>query len=182
VLERNVTQGTAVTPGTPLFVVSDLGALWALAEVDERHLGALRVSHAASVRVAAFPDQPFPARVAFVGDTVNPRTRRVMVRCAVANPGGLLKPGMFATVDVQTGEPRRAVEVPAGAVQELEGRRVVFVDQGNGLFAVREVGTGATVDGWVEITRGLLDGEPVASAGTFLIKSELLKSTLSDEG
>ena len=88
VLERLVTTGTAVTPGTALYVVSDLTTLWALAEVDETALARVAVNRPAHVRVSAFPDESFAGRVTFVGDTVNPKTRRIVVRCVLPNPDG----------------------------------------------------------------------------------------------
>jgi cobalt-zinc-cadmium efflux system membrane fusion protein len=182
VLERSVTPGTAVTPGMPMFVVSDLAALWALAEIDERHLGAVSVGRAITLRVAAFADEVFAGTIAFVGDTVNPKTRRVVIRCAVPNPGSRLKPGMFATVGVETGVRHRALTVPGGAVQELDGQRVLFVEQQPGTFVVRRVTLGAEREGRVEVTAGLVEGERVVSRGAFLLKSELLKAVTPDEG
>ncbi len=182
VLERMVTPGSAVVPGTPLFVVSDLGALWALAEVDERHLAALSVGRRMTVQVAAYADARFPGTVAFIGDTVDPKTRRVVVRGSVPNPGGRLKPGMFATVQLETGAPRGLVAVPAAAVQDVDGRKVVFVERTAGTFAVRPVTLGREADGWVEVVNGVSAGERVVAAGSFLLKSELLTSAAPDEG
>lgn len=182
VLERLVTTGTAVTAGTPLFVVSDLSVLWVMAEVDEQRLGALAVGRAVAVRVAAYPDERFPATITFVGDTVNPKTRRVVVRCTLPNAAGRLKPGMFATVVVDTGVPHRIIAVPAAALQELDGARIVFVEQADGAFLVRRVTVGAEQDGWVEITGGVGAGDRIVTAGSFLLKGELLKSAAPDEG
>lgn len=182
VLERNVTPGSAVTPGSPLFVVSDLNALWALAEIDERQLGAITVGRAMTVQVAAYPEARFPGTVAFVGDTVDPKTRRVVVRCNVPNPAGRLKPGMFATVELETSQPRSIVAVPATAVQDVEGRKVVFVERTPNTFVLRPVTLGREVDGWVEVVNGIAAGERVAGSGSFLLKSELLKSTTPSEG
>jgi cobalt-zinc-cadmium efflux system membrane fusion protein len=182
VLERMVTPGSAVVPGAPLFVVSDLGALWALAEVDERHLAALSVGRPMTVQVAAYADERFPGTVAFIGDTVDSKTRRVVVRCSVPNPGGRLKPGMFATVRLETSAPRRLVAVPAAAVQDVDGRKVVFVERTASTFAVRPVTLGQEADAWVEVLTGVAAGERVVAAGSFLLKSELLKSATPDEG
>lgn len=182
VLERTVTPGTAVTTGTPMFVVSDLGALWALAEVDERHLGALAVGRAVRVEVSAFPDEPFAGTIAFIGDTVNEKTRRVVVRCLLPNPDGRLRPGMFANVRLATGAPREITAVRPGAVQEVEGRRIVFVETRPGTYAVRTVTVGAEADGWIEVTSGLQAGEKVVTTGSFLLKSRLLEAAMADEG
>lgn len=182
VLERLVTAGTAVTPGTPLFVVSDLSHLWALAEIDETRLSRVAVGRPVDVRVSAFPDVAFQGTIAFVGDTVNPRTRRVTVRCILPNPDGRLKPEMFATIALGTTEPRLVVVVPATAIQEYEGSPVVFVQDAPQTFRVRKVVTGPETEGLVEVRQGLKAGETIAATGAFLLKSELLKASAPDEG
>lgn len=181
VLERLVTEGTAVTAGAPLFVVSDLSTLWALAEVNETALPLLRVGSPVTVRVAAYPGESFPGTIVFVGDTLDPTTRRVTVRCSVPNPEGRLKPNMFATITFETRTPRQTVTVPADAVQDLHGTSVVFVTTDGGTFTSRPVTTGPETDGRVEISSGLAAGERLAVAGSFLLKSELLKSAAPEE-
>ena len=181
VLERLVTEGTAVTAGAPLFVVSDLSTLWALAEVNETALPLLRVGSPVTVRVAAYPGESFPATIVFVGDTLDPTTRRVTVRCRVPNPEGRLKPNMFANITFETHTPREAVTVPADAVQDLRGTPVVFVTTDGATFTGRPVSTGPETDGRVEIVTGLTAGERLAVAGSFLLKSELLKSTAPED-
>jgi membrane fusion protein, heavy metal efflux system len=179
ILERLVTAGTAVTPGMPLFVISDLSSLWALAEVDETSLSQVSAGRPVEVRVSAYPDEPFPGTIAFVGDTINPKTRRVMVRCQVPNASGRLKPEMYATVALGESGPRPIVAVPSQAVHEIEGRTVVFVQAGD-RFTRRDVRVGSDVNGLIEIRSGLKAGERVAAAGSFLLKSELLKQTMPE--
>jgi len=177
VLERFVTPGTTVTTGTPLYVVSDLSALWALVEIDESLLSHVHVGQPMQVRVAAYPGETFAGTVALVGDTVNPKTRRVTVRCAMTNADGRLKPQMYATAIIREGEPSQVVVVPAGAIQTIDGRSGIFVAETGGRFRPRVVDTGAAMDGMVEIRSGLRAGEPIAVAGSFVLKSELLKSS-----
>lgn len=181
VLERLVTEGTAVTIGTPLFLVSDLASLWVVAEIDETELGRVTVDRPVSVRVAAYPDETFDGTITYIGETVNPRTRRVTVRSSVPNPDGRLKPAMYATAALGEGDPREVLQVPSEAIQEIDGQSVVFVKDAPMRFRPRVVELGPEVDGWVEVRTGVADGEAVVSAGAFLIKSELLKATI-DEG
>lgn len=175
VLERLVTAGTAVTPGTPLYVVSDTSSLWVLAEIDEAALGRVRVGAAVQVAVSAYPTETFPAAVTLIGDTINPETRRVVVRAQVANRDGRLKPGMFARVQLEGSGAVPMVHVPVDAVQDIGERRVVFVPEGGG-YAPRDVETGSERDGRVEIRRGLTAGDRVVTRGAFLLKSQLLAS------
>jgi len=181
VLEKHVTTGTSATPGTPLFVVSDLTALWAMAEVDETRIPLVAAGRPAKVFVAAWPGRAFDAKVTFVGDTVNPKTRRVTVRCQVPNPGGLLKPEMYARVSLGGSEPRPMVVVPEAAIQEMDGRPHVFVAGAGGRFERREIALGASSDGLVEVRSGVAAGEKVATAGSFLLKSQLLSASAPAE-
>jgi cobalt-zinc-cadmium efflux system membrane fusion protein len=181
VLEKSVTTGTAVTPGMPLFVVSDLSTLWALAEVDETQLSLLQVGRPVAVRVAAYPSEVFPGTIIFIADFLDPKTRRVSVRCRVANPHGKLKPHMYATLMLGAGETRTVVAIPAPAVQAMDGKTVVFVADDTGKFALREVTVGTETEGWVEVITGIRPGERVAASGSFLLKSELLKATVTED-
>jgi len=175
VLERLVTPGTTVTPGSPLFVVSELSTLWAVAEIDESLLSRVRTGRPVEVRVAAYPDESFAGTITFIADIVNPKTRRITVRSAVPNPDGRLKPEMFATVAMGDGEPRQMVLVPKESIQSIAGRTVVFVADTDSRFSPRTVAIGAETDGLVEITSGLAAGERIAIGGSFMLKSELLK-------
>jgi multidrug efflux pump subunit AcrA (membrane-fusion protein) len=181
VLEKSITQGTAVTPGTPLFVVSDLRQLWAVAEVDERLASVVRAGQPVSLTVAAYAGETFTGSIAFVADMVNPKTRRLTVRCTLPNADLRLKPEMYATITLATGEPKRVLAVPAAAVQEIDGKPLVFVAGKDGAFERRDVVVGSESEGLVEVRSGLREGERVAAAGSFLLKSELLRGTLAEE-
>jgi cobalt-zinc-cadmium efflux system membrane fusion protein len=181
VLERLVTPGTAVTPGTPLYVVSDLGTLWALIEIDESLLSHVHVGQAIDVRVAAYPRETFSGVVALVGDTVNPKTRRVTVRCTVKNGDGRLKPHMYATAMIREGEPQPVVVVPQGAIQTIDGQPTVFVADADGRFRPRAIDTGQEAGGMVDVRSGLGAGERIAITGSFVLKSELLKAATPED-
>jgi membrane fusion protein, heavy metal efflux system len=181
VLEKSITQGTAVTVGTPLFVVADLTELWAVAEIDETELPLVKAGRPTELRVSAYPGEAFPGRITFVADMVNPKTRRVTVRCQVPNADGRLKPEMYAQVTLAAGEPREVLAVPSGAIQEIEGKPLVFVKTAKGSFERRDVAVGVEAGGWVEVRGGVKEGERVATTGSFLLKSELLKGTMAGE-
>jgi cobalt-zinc-cadmium efflux system membrane fusion protein len=181
VLERLVTPGTAVIPGTPLYIVSDLSRLWALLEIDESLLSRVQVGQAMQVRVAAYPNETFAGTVSLVGDTINPRTRRITIRCVLDNPAGRLKPQMYATAVISDRPSRRAIVVPADAVQAIEGRATVFVAEPSGRFRARAIEAVPADGGLVEVISGLRDGERVVVAGAFVLKSELLKSAPAEQ-
>jgi cobalt-zinc-cadmium efflux system membrane fusion protein len=181
VLEKAVTQGTAVTVGTPLYVVADLTELWAVAEIDETQLPQVQAGRSTEIRVSAYPGETFAGRITSVADTVNPKTRRVTVRCQVPNPDGRLKPEMYAALTLSSGEPHEVLAVPSAAVQEIEGKPFVFVKTKARAFERRDVSLGAEAEGWVEVRAGVKAGEEVATTGSFLLKSELLKGSLAEE-
>lgn len=181
VLERLVTPGTAVNPGAPLFVVSDLSTLWVLAELDEAHISGAQVGRPVSVRVPAYPNDVFSGKVTYVGETVNPKTRRVTIRCEVPNTDGRLKPEMYATVDVADGAPKAVLVVPSAAVQSVNDQPSVFVREADNRFRMRPIEVGIEQGGVVEVRRGLKAGDQVVTAGAFILKSELLKSASAEE-
>ena len=181
VLEKHVTSGTAVTPGTPLFVVSDLSTLWALVEIDETQLARAQVGLPVEVRVAAYPQEAFPGTVIFIGDTLDPKTRRVTVRCQVPNAHGRLKPHMYATVSLGEDKEHAVAAAPSQAIHELDGKLVVFVAGEDGSFTPQAIEIGRESEGWTEILSGVRVGDRIATTGGFLLKSELSKSALQEE-
>jgi cobalt-zinc-cadmium efflux system membrane fusion protein len=175
VIERLVTPGAAVTPGTPLLVVADLSRLWITAEVDEARLGRLVTGREVSVTTAAYPGNSFTGTLTAVGDVINPETRRVTLRIEIPNPDRRLKPQMFVTVALGATAPRRVAVVPSAAVQSLEGESVVFVRTVPNRYDRRSVRIGTDLNGEIEIVEGLREGDMVAITGAFLLKSELAK-------
>jgi cobalt-zinc-cadmium efflux system membrane fusion protein len=180
VLERLVTPGTAVTPGTPLYVVSNLSTVWALIEIDESQLAHVQVGQPITVRVAAYAHDTFAGVVTLVGDIVSHKTHRVTVRCALDNADGRLKPQMYATASIREGEPRAVLTVPADAIQSVDGRPTVFIAEAGGRFRPRVIEIGRTDQALVEVQSGLSADERVAVGGSFILKSELLKNALED--
>ena len=110
-----------------------------------------------------------------VSGAVDPATRLVPVRAAVANPKRRLRPETFVTIRVETSAPRPAVTVPHDAVQLLDGRPVAFLAEpdgkGGAKFIRKDVETGSTSDGRTHIVKGLNAGEVVVTDGAFAVKS-----------
>lgn len=181
ILERNVSPGTVVSSMDDLFVISDLTTLWVHAEVPETYLAALDVGQKASVVVEAYPGKIFSSRLAYIGHMLNPATRTIQVRCETGNAGLLLRPEMYATVSFELGAEAEAVFVPRESIQNVDGKSVVFVQEGDSEFRMREVQLGRTSESRVIVEAGLLVGEKVATQGSFLLKSEMLKGQLAEE-
>jgi membrane fusion protein, heavy metal efflux system len=173
--------GEVVEPAKELFTVADISRVWVQAEVYEKDLGRLRVGQPAIIHVDTYPDEPFAGQVAYISDALDPQTRTAKVRCEVANPEVRLKLDMFATVQLPTTFNRQAIAVPVGAIQQLEGRSVVFVQHGPSRFEARTIKPGRTVGGQVEVVEGLREGEPVVVAGAFHLKSIVAGKELGEE-
>ncbi len=180
IIERPVSQGAVVTPSDSLYVISNLSRLWVIAQVPEQHLGSLREGLAVDVAVRAYPGRSFPARVARIGDSLDPETRTVEVRCDLNNPGRLLKTEMFATLAIHGAGGRDATVAPLSALQNVDGQDVMFVPVGESSFRARRVQTGRHSDSVVEILDGLRPGEKIVTEGAFHLKSELLKTQMTE--
>ena len=181
VLKRNVTLGTVVNEASDLMVVANLDTLWAIAEAPQQQAASARVGQRVEIKVSTFGDRRFTGRVVHIGETLNPETRTAQVRCLVHNPRGDLKPEMYATISITSEKEEGVVAAPGEAVIEMQGERVVFVSLGEGLFEKKPVQTGRQQNGLIEIMGGLKQDERVVTRGGFFIKSEFLKSTLSEE-
>jgi Cu(I)/Ag(I) efflux system membrane fusion protein len=115
--------------------------------------------------------------------TVQPETRTARIRIELPNETGLLKPDLYGTVQIEAGDTVTAVSIPESAVLDSGTRRVVLIERGGGVFEPREVELGARGDGYVEVVKGLSDGERVVVNGNFLIDAESnLKAALGAMG
>jgi Cu(I)/Ag(I) efflux system membrane fusion protein len=117
------------------------------------------------------PDKTFTSKVDFVYPSLSPETRTLKIRSSLPNPQGILKPQMFATVEIDVDLGSR-LAVPEDAVMDTGERQIVYVDKGEGLFEPREVKAGVRSGGMREIIGGLKSGERIASSALFLIDSE----------
>lgn len=171
VLERAVTEGDYVAPGTPLLTVADLSSVWLLAEVYEMDLAKVKPGVAATFTSDALPGRTLEGRVDFVYPTVSTETRTVKARIVLPNPGGVLRPGMYGRVRVATGG-AGVLSVPAEAVIHTGKHDYVFIMHPGGHFEPRRVWVGRSGGDRIEIQRGLEGGETVVASAAFLIDSE----------
>jgi len=181
IVEADASVGTAAETGTCLCAVADLTSLWVQVNIFEVDLAAVAVGAEAELSVTAYPGEVFRGRLAQVGAFIDEATRTVKGRVEVANPGGRLKPGMFGEVRIIAADPVTMLAVPERAVRTISGKTVVFLAGGGGTFVRRDIRTGRTVEGYIEVLEGLKEGESVVTDGSFDIKAEMLKGTLEGE-
>jgi RND family efflux transporter MFP subunit len=171
VMQKDVFPGQSFEPGRNLYMIADLSEVWVMAEVFEADAALVREGMRVDVAVEALPGRAFSGRVEYVYPTLEDRTRSMRARVALANPGTLLKPGMYATVRLSAnlGD---ALTVPSSAVLYTGERTVTFVDMGGGSLMPHEIQLGARGGDLVQVLSGVEPGQRVVTSAQFLLDSE----------
>lgn len=183
ITEKHAIVGELSDPSKSLYTVADLSSIWVLVDINEKDLAKVRRGQGAIVSVGAFPELKLKGRITYIADLVDEATRTVKARIEVANPGRKLKPEMFATVELELpADTPPVLAVPEDSLQELEGKKVLFVTENGTDFEPRGVELGRTSGGMAEVVAGLKEGERYAAKGSFLLKSEMQKGELGEHG
>ncbi|MCL4534731.1 MAG: efflux RND transporter periplasmic adaptor subunit, partial [Bacteroidetes bacterium] len=163
VSDKLLSEGALVGPQTPIVSVISSDVELVLG-VEESQIGQVKEEQKAEISVAAFPGVLFPARVAMIAPSADPKSRTFQVKIRPDLNDGKLRPGMFAQVNVVTQEKPKAVLVPKESVLTRSGQTVVFVLTGD-TVQMRTVKLGLSRNGTVEIASGVNAGEEVVVAG-----------------
>jgi len=155
--------GSAINPSTPLINLVDVDTVKAMAAVDEMKIRFIARGQAATVRVQAFPDELFQARVRAISPISNPATRTIDIEVSIANRNHRLKPGMYATVQLVESR-RTALLLPISCLVERAGGKYVFRVQGD-RAVLQSVTAGSVQKDEIEIVSGLQGTENVIAAG-----------------
>jgi RND family efflux transporter MFP subunit len=178
VTTRRAVPSQRAEPVDVLLTLVDLSRVRVMANVPESAFAALpKLGTSATIRftAAAYPGRTFDASVLTVGAEVEPTTRTVVLLAETPNTDGLLKPGMFVQIELDSARAEVATVVPASAVTEIDGQSAVFVPGSSPRsYVLRHVVPGREVGGSLAIASGIEPGETVVSAGVFQLKSELL--------
>jgi Cu(I)/Ag(I) efflux system membrane fusion protein len=173
VTEKHGNEGMKVDPGMRVYRIADLSKVWVMATLYEYQLPYVQVGQKAIMTLPYIPGQEFEGKIVYIYPYLSEKSREVKVRIEFENPYGVLKPGMFANIDLQNTLPRKRVLVPREAIIDTGERQVAFVSLGEGRFEPRDVTMGAEAgNGTVEVLSGLEPGENVVVSGQFLIDSE----------
>lgn len=175
VSERQVSAGSEVRPdaAAPLFVITDPQHLWVLVDLPERQLGKVKVGQPVFIEVDAYPEEIFYGRVTVIGETLDPVTRRVQVRCYVNNPDHKLKPEMYARVTPDVDNDARLPRVPNAALFTQGVTSYVFVELSPGVLQRRKVELALQDREYAYVKRGLDAHDRVVTTGALLLNSEL---------
>ena len=193
--EGTITQKNAVfsqraEPNDMLFVLADLRTVWVTANIAESDLAKVPMIKGGAIRVTAtaYPGQVFSASLLSVGAMVNPQTRTVPILAQADNRDGLLKPGMFVRILLDSPDTERVLTVSHSAVVEIEGKSGVFVPTtlneqaaGHRSFVFRPVQAGREAGGRIVVKSGLKEGESVVAAGANQLKAELILQNQPEE-
>lgn len=183
VTEKKALQGMRFMPGEALYQIADLSSVWVVADVFEQDIGAVRQGATANVRINAYPDKTFSGKIAYIYPSLNAETRTAQVRIELANPGLLLKPAMFAQVELPVSGSGKYVTVPTSAVIDSGARQIVLLQRGEGRFEPREVKLGQRSDNYIAVLEGINEGDAVVVAANFLIDAESnLKAAIGNFG
>lgn len=176
VIERRGTAGSLVAAGETLIAVADPARLRAELAIPEAHAPDVRPGQQVVLELAG--GRTLLAQLDAVGAVVDPRTRTVSARASLDGSDGSLKGGAFVRARIATGAPREEVVIPRSAVQQVEGKSIVFVQEGPATFRPVAVSLGAASGDAVSIARGLRGGEQVVTTGSFLLATETRRDAI----
>jgi Cu(I)/Ag(I) efflux system membrane fusion protein len=171
VVEKNAVKGMRVEPGMRLYRLADLSTVWLYADLYEQEVSLVHEGQKVTTSLSYYPGETFTGAITYIYPYLDTQTRTNRVRLEFANPQGKLKPGMYANSEIAI-ELGTHLTVPEGAVLQSGLRQFVFVDQGQGVFAPREVKLGVKADSRFAVLAGLAAGERVVTSGNFLLDSE----------
>ncbi len=183
VVERNVNPGIEVRPDrdTPLYVISDTKKLTLMMAIFEVNLSKIRLGQKLSISVPAYPDKTFPATVQYIGQVLDEKTRSIQVRCDLPNNDGLLLPGMYATITVESEPSDQAIVIPLTAVFTEGDADFVFIAIDENHYQQRPVEIGLRLKDRAVISKGLNVNEKLVSEGALTLRSEEQVETNSDK-
>lgn len=169
VANKAVTVGQVVSPGAALMVVQDINQIYAVVNVEQKDLGQVKAGQQASITVDAYPGKVFNGVVEVMNPEAGSASRMFRTKIKIDNAGSELKPGMFANVELVTGDSAQALTVPQAAVVQKQGQYYVFVVD-NGKAVRKQVEIGEVTGSTIAVKSGLMPGEQVIITSVSRIK------------
>lgn len=173
VIEMNAVEGMRIQPGMTLYKIADLSTVWVESDIYEYELPWLKQGQPVRMTLSYLPGQEMDGYVNYIYPFLEPKTRTIKVRSVFGNKDGSLKPGMYATVKIQSKIGEQVVSLPEESVIYSGERALVFLALGDGRFLSKDVKLGAlSGDGYYQVLSGVHPGETVVTSGQFLLDSE----------
>ena len=171
VVSRSLDPGAYVTPGTstPIVTMADLDQTDVTVNVTEVQIAAIQHGAPVSITVDAYPGRTFEGKVTRIAGGADQATRTVQIEIDIANPGHLLRPGMYATAQLSAGTDKDVLVVPLGALVSVGDQHFVWVVK-DGRVSRHQVTVGRATGEVVEVTAGLTEGDQIIARGTDLVR------------
>jgi cobalt-zinc-cadmium efflux system membrane fusion protein len=178
IMARNTNVGD-VAGDTPLFTIANISDVWAEFHVFPRNIDQIKAGQ--QVRVTSFEGgHSGEASIAVVLPLAESSSQTVVARVTLPNPDGVWRSGMTVRGDVVIKEQDAPVAVRTQAIQHMDGKTVVFVQEGD-RYLMRPIKTGTSDSQWTEVVEGLKPGETYVSENSFLIKADIGKAGAEHE-
>ena len=181
IVQNNAILGAMVDQSSEIMTILDPRLLWVDAEIYEKDIAKIRVVQNVEVSVPAYSGETFSGKICYISDILNEDTRTITVRTEVENRQYKLKPGMFATIRIYLNHLSDALVVPEAAVLDDKDEKIVFIKR-EGKFFPQTVETGVKEKGFIEILRGLSEGDEIVIRGNYQLKSKLYDDMLKKAG
>jgi multidrug efflux pump subunit AcrA (membrane-fusion protein) len=172
VMKKNALHGMHVQPGMNLYVIADLSNIWAILDIYEYEVPWIKLGQEAEMNLSYFPGKKFKGKVTFIDPILDSKSRTLKVRMEFPNPSGELKPEMYANVTLKSEVAREELAIPEEAVIYAGDKTTAIVQSSSGAFDSRELNLGVKTQGYVQVLKGLKEGEKVVTSSVFLIDSE----------
>lgn len=178
IVDRQVAPGERVEPGDPILILADLSTRWLELSVASREAASLAPGMPVRALFAELPDTVIEALLIWISSAVDEKTRRVHARALVTDPPPALRQGLYGDAEIQIADPEPAQTVPNTSIQVIDGAPFVFVRVEPDLYAATRVDPATPAGGLTPIRSGLSGGEQIVTGGSYVLRSEFLKSLL----
>ncbi len=181
VTSHNAVLGAMVDQGTEIITIMDPTVLCIDAEIYEKDIAKTKINQDVEISVPAYPGETFMGKICYIGDVLKEETRTITVRTEVENRKYKLKPGMFADMKIFLNRQSEALALPEEAILDDKDEKIVFIKRG-GKYYPLVVETGIREGSFVEILRGIQEGDEVVTKGNYQLKSKLYDEILKKAG
>jgi cobalt-zinc-cadmium efflux system membrane fusion protein len=181
VVERNVVIGQLVDATTNAFKIINTSNVWIDGQIYEKDLDKITPNSKVFFTTSSNQQSRLEGKIIYIGQTVDDKTRTILIRGEFVNRDNKLKPQMFGELQIPVGANSQAILVPEESIVNEAGQNYLFIQTSDSTFKRRDVTTGITSENMIEIKDGIKEGEKVVTAGVFYLKSELKKDELAED-